>query len=401
MKEIGLVNLLVRKYLKFDKTQPFISITAILAFLGVMVGVMVLIIAMAIMNGFDKEFEKKLFVMNYPLTIYPKGSFKLNSELLNKLEDEFEDMKFSPFISTQAIAKKGDNIRGAMVYGVDFEKEQYVNEIVKKAIETAKIEKFDALLGQELYDRLILSSEEKFTLIFTKLTPGGFSVMPTIKRFDAKSSFKSGLIAYDKSYVFVRLEDLGRVLSIQEGEFDGVHVYSDEPMEDIIALKEFLPPLVGAVGWWQQNGNFFAALKMEKRALFIVLMLIILIASLNIISSLLMTVMNRRRDIALLLSLGLSKKELKAIFFRVGFIVGASGIVAGVALGLFGLYLLDSFPIVSLPADVYGTSKLPLELSLSDFMYIVIGSFFVVLISSIYPAKKAADIDVLSVLRNE
>ncbi|MFW6307846.1 MAG: FtsX-like permease family protein, partial [Campylobacterales bacterium] len=154
----------------------------------------------------------------------------------------------------------------------------------------------------------------------------------------------------------------------------------------IVALREFLPPLVGAVGWWQQNGNFFAALKMEKRALFIVLMLIILIASLNIISSLLMTVMNRRRDIALLLSLGLSKKELKAIFFRVGFIIGASGIVAGVALGLFGLYLLDSFPLVSLPADVYGTAKLPLELSL---------------ISSIYPAKKAADIDVLSVLRNE
>jgi putative ABC transport system permease protein len=401
LKKVGLVNLLVRKYLKFDKTQPFISITAILAFVGVMVGVMVLIIAMAIMNGFDKEFEKKLFVMNYPITIYPKGNFKLNDELLAKLESKFTDMKFSPYISTQGIAKKGESIMGAQVYGVDFDKEKHVNEIVKEAIEKHNVEKFGALLGSELQDRLYLSSGEKFTLIFTKLTPGGFSVMPTIKRFEADGSFRSGLIAYDKSYVFVRMEDLGKVLNIKEDEFDGVHVYSEKPMEDIKDLREFLPPLVGAVGWWQQNGNFFAALKMEKRALFIVLMLIILIASLNIISSLLMTVMNRRRDIALLLSLGLSKKELKSVFFRVGFIIGFGGIVGGVVLGLFGLYMLDTFPIVSLPADVYGTAKLPLDLSISDFLYIVAGSFVVVLLSSIYPAKKAADIDVLSVLRNE
>lgn len=396
-----IVNFLVLKYLRFDKIQPFISATAILAFIGVMVGVMVLIIAMAIMNGFDREFEKKLFVMNYPITVYPKGNFRINEKLLVQLEEQFPDLRFSPYISTQAIAKKGDRLLGAMVFGVDFEREKAVNEIVATSLKDFVPGKYQALLGEELQNALFMSRGEKFSFIFTELSPGGLAVMPRIKRFEDAMTFKSGLIAYDKAYVFTRAEDLAKVLSIKEGSYDGIHVYSEEPEEDIVLIKEALPPLIGAVGWWQQNGNFFAALKMEKRALFIVLMLIILVASLNIISSLLMTVMNRRRDIALLLSLGLGKRELKKIFFRLGFIIGFGGIIGGVILGLFGLYLLDTFPIVSLPSDVYGTSKLPLELSAVDFGLIVLGSIGVVLLSSYYPAKKAADVDVLSVLRNE
>ena len=396
-----IVNFLVFKYLRFDKTQPFISAAAILAFIGVMVGVMVLIIAMAIMNGFDREFEKKLFVMNYPLTIYPKGNFRIKDSVLVELEKEFPELRFSPYISTQAIAKKGERLFGSMVFGVDFERETGVNEIVKNALQDFTPGKYQALMGEELQNALFMQRGEKASFIFTELSPGGLAVMPKIKRFEDAATFKSGLIAYDKSYVFIRVEDLARVLSIKEGSYDGIHVYSKTPEDDIILLRKALPSLIGVVGWWQQNGNFFSALKMEKRALFIVLMLIILVASLNIISSLLMTVMNRRRDIALLLSLGLGKRELKKIFFRLGFIIGFGGILGGVVLGLFGLYLLDTFPIVSLPSDVYGTSKLPLDLSVVDFSLIVVGSIAVVLLSSYYPAKKAANVDVLSVLRNE
>jgi putative ABC transport system permease protein len=130
-------------------------------------------------------------------------------------------------------------------------------------------------------------------------------------------------------------------------------------------------------------------------------MLIILVASLNIISSLLMTVMSRRKEIALLLSMGATTKEIKSIFLRVGTIIGFSGILTGIALGFFGYWLLDTFEIVSLPADVYGTAKLPLDLALSDFISIVIGAIIIVVVSSYYPAKKATKIDVIDVLRNE
>lgn len=401
MKRNPIINFLVFRYLRFDKTQPFISVTAILAFIGIAIGVMVLIVAMAIMNGFDKEFEKKLFVMNYPLTIYPKGRFRINTEFLKTIEKELPNLKLSPYLSSQAVAKKGEELLGAVVYGVDFEREKEVNEIVKKYSKDMEFDSFDALVGDELSKSLYLSNGEKFTLIFTTLSASGLSVMPTIKRFLQLNSFKSGLNAYDKSYVFVRLEDLAKVLNVKEGSYDGIHVYTKDPFGDIKKLEALLPPFIGVVGWWQQNGNFFAALKMEKRALFIVLMLIILIACLNIISSLLMTVMNRRRDIALLLSLGLSKAELRKIFFRLGFVIGVSGVVIGAMLGLFGLFLLDTFPIISLPVDVYGTAKLPLDLSVIDFFLIVLGSLLIALLSSYYPAKKASEIDVLSVLRNE
>ncbi|WP_141090206.1 ABC transporter permease, partial [Campylobacter concisus] len=149
-------------------------------------------------------------------------------------------------------------------------------------------------------------------------------------------------------------------------KFDGIHVFSDDPFTDIKKISRELRLGQKAIGWWQQNGNFFSALALEKRALFIVLMLIILVASLNIVSSLLMTVMNRRQEIALLLSLGASKAEIKKSFFALGATIGGGGIVFGLVLGLFGVWLLGSFDIVNLPADVYGSAKLPMELSLLD-----------------------------------
>jgi putative ABC transport system permease protein len=130
-------------------------------------------------------------------------------------------------------------------------------------------------------------------------------------------------------------------------------------------------------------------------------MLIILVASLNIISSLLMTVMNRRKEIALLLSLGISKSDMRKIFFYLGTIIGFGGIIFGVAFGLLGIYILSNFDIVSIPADVYGTSHLPLDLSIIDLLSVIIGSTIIVLLSSYYPSKKASNIDVLEVLRNE
>lgn len=398
-----LINFIIKKYLKFDKKNPFISISAILAFIGVAVGVMVLIVAMAIMNGTAKEFKDKLFTMNYPLSIYPKIGGAVDEELLKELEKKFPHLKFSPYITSQAMVQSNDEMTGGVIFGVDKDKEALINDIYADAVKDIKsFGKYDLIVGIGIKDELYLQRDQKVTLYFSSLNPSGFSMMPKMKRFTYINNFRSGLTAYDKAYMYTSIEALRTVLKKEEGKYDGIHIYSDDPFADIEKIKKAIPLFsVGVIGWWQQNGNFFAAMEMEKKALFIVLMLIILIASLNIVSSLLMTVMSRRKEIALLLSLGASVKEVKHIFLRLGIIIGFAGIIVGIALGFFGMYLLENFDIISLPADVYGTSKLPLVLDSIDFISIVIGSMAIVFLSSFYPAHKATQIDVLDVLRNE
>ncbi len=398
-----LINFIIRKYLKFDKKNPFISISAILAFLGVGIGVMVLIIAMAIMNGTAKEFEKKLFTMNYPLSIYPKIDGMIDENLLKDLESKFPDLLFSPYLSSQVMIQSDESMSGGVVFGVDKEKEAAINSIYKEAVKDIDtFNKYDIIVGQGIKDELFLYSNQKVTLYFTTVNPSGFSLMPKMKRFVYSGDFKSGLTAYDKAYMYTSIDSLRTILKKNQKYYDGIHIYSENPFKDKERIEKELPSFgVGIVGWWQQNGNFFAAMEMEKQALFVVLMLIILIASLNIISSLLMTVMSRRKEIALLLSLGASQKEVKHIFLRLGIIIGYSGIMLGILFGFFGIYLLENFDIISLPADVYGSTKLPLVLDNIDFVSIIAGSMVIVFLSAYYPAKKATQIDVLDVLRNE
>ncbi len=398
-----LINFIIRKYLKFDKKNPFISISAILAFIGVSVGVMVLIVAMAIMNGTAKEFEDKLFTMNYPLSIYPQIDDSVDEQLLNDLEKKFPNLKFSAYLRSQVMIQSDQSMSGGVIFGVDKQKESDINKIYASSVKDIKdFGKYDLIIGQGIKDDLSLFEDQKVTLYFTTINPSGFSMMPKMKRFVYSGEFRSGLTAYDKAYMYTSIDALRTIMKKDDNYYDGIHIYSDDPFKDIELIKKELPGFgVGIIGWWQQNGNFFAAMEMEKKALFIVLMLIILIASLNIISSLLMTVMSRRKEIALLLSLGASTKEVKYIFLKLGVIIGYTGIILGIGLGFLGIYLLENFDIISLPADVYGTSKLPLVLDMVDFVSIVIGSMVIVFLSSYYPAKKATQIDVLDVLRNE
>ncbi|QOP43621.1 ABC transporter permease [Sulfurimonas sediminis] len=397
----SIVSYLVKRFLRFDKDQPFIFISALLAFIGITLGVMVLLIAMALMNGFDKEFKDKLTVMNYPLTIIPKFYGAVNSNLLMDLEAKFPHLQFSPYIQSSVMARSGSRLEGGYLFGVNLEDEAKVNSVLAKAITGHTFKKFDVVVGKTLKEEFNLHVNDKLMYIFTNVEPGGLSVTPKIKRFKIKSFFDSGLSAYDKAYSYTTLEAMQTIEHMAANEYDGIHIYSKYPRKDIEKIKKVLPISVTVKGWWEDNMNFFAALEMEKTSLFIVLMLIILIASINIISSLLMTVMNRRGEIALLLSLGATTSEIKKVFLYLGIVIGITGILAGIVFGLSGIWLLSTFDIVSLPKDVYPTSRLPLDLTLHDFVFIVAGAFGIVVASSYYPAKKASEVDILTVLRNE
>ena len=397
----SIVPYLVKRFLRFDNEQPFIFLSALLAFIGISLGVAVLLIAMALMNGFDNEFKKKLTIMNYPLTILPKFYGAVDENLLADLESKFPELSFSPYVQSAVMARNGSKLEGGYIFGVNIKEEAQVNSVINKAMQNSDMDRFDILVGKSLKDEFDLHIDDKLMYIFTHVEPGGLAVTPKIKRFNVRSVFDSGLSAYDKAYSYTTLSSLQNILNIPYNQYDGIHVFSNNPHADIIRIKKELPISVSVKGWWEDNVNFFAALELEKASLFIVLMLIILIAAINIISSLLMTVMNRRGEIALLLSLGTTTLEIKKVFLYLGIVIGVSGILAGVVFGMSGLWVLSTFDIVSLPKDVYPTATLPLDLSLKDFILIVVGAFFIVIISSYYPAKKASEVDILTVLRNE
>lgn len=405
----SLTFFILRQYLKFDKTQPFISITAILAFLGVGIGVMVLLVAMSVMNGMTKEFERKLFIMNYPITIYSTSSRGLSENFLEYLESRFPKLSFSPYIQAQAVIRNGSDIYPMVLYGVDIKRESKVNSILAKSNITAFSSPFEVIIGEQLFNSLI-SDDIKATFIFTDLAPTGLALTPKMKKFVLKGHFSSGLRNYDNSMAYTTPQAIYAIRGGSNFGYDGFHVFSNDSMNDIILLKKAMEEyerenhvIVHAdmEGWWEQNGNFFSAMELEKKALFFMLMLIILMASLNIISSLLMVVMNRRKEIALLISLGASKQAIRRLFFQLGSVIGGSGIIFGVVGAFFVMWLLKTFDIISIPADVYGVSRLPIDLLTSDLIYTIVGACIIVCLSSYYPARRASNIDVLGVLRNE
>ncbi|WP_027327609.1 ABC transporter permease [Helicobacter pametensis] len=402
---MSLSSFLLPKYLKFDKTQPFIFITSLIAFLGIAIGVMVLCVAMAIMNGVTKELQEKIFIMNAPLNIKSMGKNAIPKDLLYQLQVQFPHLSFSPYLQSYAMIKTPYGIFPTVIFGIDSVLEGQTNPILQKALRGEQMQPFHLVMGEDFYNSYGIQPDEKIVLFFTDLSPSALSFAPTMKRFEVKGFFHSGIRAYDRGYSYTSLESLAKIKGISSNLYDGIHIDSANPMQDYQDISKFLTQKFQnrffVEGWWHQNGNLFSAMELEKRALFIVLLLIILMASLNIISSLLMVVMNRRKEIALLLSMGASKAEIKRAFFAIGITLGFGGIVLGFALGFGVMEFLSHFPIISLPADVYGTTKLPLDFSWLDGVMIAIGSVIIVCFSSYYPAHKASQVNLLEVLRNE
>ncbi len=395
------VQKIVKHYLRYDRDNPFIFVSAVMAFLGIAAGVMVMMIALGITNGIQKEFKERLFVMNYPLTVtsYSEG---IESEVIQKIHAHFPTLKLSPYYTTQVISKNEHGIQGSMVYGVNFAQEAAINTVFAKAVKgETNSSKYSIVIGDTLAVDMGVKAKEKLLLYFSEQQPVGFATMPLQKRFVVSSIFDSGLQAYDKGIIYTTHRALQSLLKRDKKKYDGIHIYSDKPMEMIGQIRAILPDDAGIEGWWQQNGNFFTAMEMEKKVYFLVLLFIILIASLNIISSLLMTVMSRRSEIALMRTLGATQREIRAIFYRLGLLIGSIGIACGTLLGLLGMWALRTFDIITLPEDVYGSSKLPVDLPLGDFGLILLGASIIVMLSALYPAKKAASTDPLNVLRNE
>ncbi|MFG5142345.1 ABC transporter permease, partial [Campylobacter lari] len=190
---------------------------------------------------------------NYPITILPRFGASVDDKILQELRIKFPNLLFSPYIATQVIARNDLKLEGGMLFGVNFEDEKKINEVIAQALENKKLDSFDILIGKGLKDEFGLDYNEKITLIFSNLNASGLSLIPQVKRFDVKADFSSGLLAYDKAYMYTDVKALAKILSYPQGSYDGVHVYSNKPFEDIKQIEDFLGARYASIGWWEQN----------------------------------------------------------------------------------------------------------------------------------------------------
>ena len=392
------------RFLKTRKKDGFLNVISIFSFIGISLGVAVLIIVMSVMNGFRSELINKIVGFNAHAVVKP-----YNKSIDIKLE---KDVLMSFYSNdAEAVILNKNNIKGILLKG-------YLEKNFKK-LEIAKNKEFignnnlkvnSISIGQELSFNLNLDIGDTITV----MSPSGVQTivgsLPKQESFKIISIFDSGLSDYNENVAYINLESLESLFE-KEAELRFLEFYFKNPqkIENYkIALMNLYPEQL-VYTWADMNKSLFSALKVERNVMFIILSLIIIVAAFNIISGLTILVKNKTRDIGILKSIGVQNFSIKKIFFLVGFIIGTSATLFGVIIGtLFSIYIENIrefisslFNISLFPEEIYFLSTMPSEINIQSIFLISICSIFTTIIVSIYPASKASKLDTVKTLKYE
>lgn len=399
------------RYLKTRKKDGFLNIISIFSFIGISLGVAVLIIVMSVMNGFRTELINKIVGFNPHVTIKPYDNpidkIKLNNSSLKFISKE---LIFSN--SGEAIIIHKDYTKGILLRGYsgnDFSKLDVIkkgnfiggeNQLIKNYIS----------IGKELSYNLDLKIGDDISI----MSPSGIETLigslPKKEKFTIVSIFDSGLADFDSNIAFINLETLESFFNYKK-DHRNLEIYLNNP-SNIEVLKPQVQKIFNnnfVFTWSDMNSSLFSALKVERNVMFIILSLIIIVAAFNIISGLTILVKNKTRDIAILKSIGVLNKSITKIFFLVGVIIGTTATLFGIFLGvIFSLYienlrefLSNTFNISLFPEEVYFLSKMPSEINPTSIAIISLCAISITVIVSIFPAIKASKLDPVKGLKYE
>ena len=399
------------RFLKARKNDGFLNVISIFSFIGISLGVAVLIIVMSVMNGFRTELINKIVGFNSHLTI------KSYDQLIDKSKIESNDLKlisqYALFSNSgEAIILKNETSKGIVLRGYQSDDFSKLEIIKNKNFKGNKInlEKNYISIGNELSFSLNLKIGDEITI----LSPSGVQTiigsMPKQKTFIVTSIFNSGLAEFDNNIALINLSTLEDFFGFQQ-EQRNLEIYLKNPKniekQKFVFQKVYDQEFI--YSWADMNSSLFSALKVERNVMFIILSLIIIVAAFNIISGLTILVKNKTKDIAILKSIGVLNKSIVKIFFLIGIIIGTSATIFGIFLGVtFSLYvenlrqfLSSTFNISLFPEEIYFLSKMPSEINLNSILIISICSIFITIVVSIFPALKAAKLDPIKALKYE
>ena len=398
------------RYLKTRKKDGFLNIISIFSFIGISLGVAVLIIVMSVMNGFRTELINKIVGFNPHITVKPYE----NKILVNKVNLNLQKISKDLILSNsgEAIIIKNDVLKGVMLRGYkskDFSKLEFFND--KLSLNGKNILSNNHIsIGKELSFTLNLDIEDKITLMSSTGVETIIGNFPKQKTFVVKSIFDSGLADFDNNIAFINLETLEEFFGLDENNRN-LEIYLNNPRnieyQKNVVQKNFPEEFV--YSWSDLNKSLFSALKVERNVMFIILSLIIIVAAFNIISGLTILVKNKTRDIAILKSIGVLNKSITKIFFLVGVIIGTTATLFGVFLGvMFSLYiesiryfLSNTFNITLFPEEIYFLNTMPSEINLNSILAIACCSIIITITVSIFPAIKASKLDPVKGLKYE
>ena len=400
------------RYLKPKKKEGFLKVISIFSFTGIALGVAILIIVMSVMNGFRTELINKILGFNPHIIVKPYDQKINKSDFNNLVNLKDEILRTSFTFSGQGILINKENTTGILVRSYNQNEIQKI-DLIKNGIIDGSLDSFkkDTIsIGKELAISLDLLVGDVITLMSTSNLQTPFGNLPLQEKFKISSIFSTGFAEFDQNVIFMPFENANTLFELSDTDID-LEIFLNEPHK-VELIKNKIQKIFSehyVYSWTDLNKSFFGALKVERNVMFIILTLIIIVAAFNIISGLTILVKNKTKEIAILRTLGISKKSIAKIFFLIGFTIGLFATATGVTIGILFSYYIEEirilitsiFNIRLFPEEIYFLSQMPSEI---NFNYILIISFFSLIITffaTIFPSLSAARLDPIKALKYE
>ena len=404
-------RLISSRNLRPKKKEGFLKIISIFSFLGIMLGVAILIIVMSVMNGFKTDLTNKILGLNPHVVIQP-NSFQIDDDFIFKLKKDFKEISISKSYAGEGIILSNETAKGVILKGIN-KNEKNIKEFFENYISQGSLNNFDSnnvFIGTELAFNLNLKKGDTLSLMSSAFIATPLGSLPKQENFKVAGIFNTGFLEFDQNIVFLNVEDALSIFN-KENKDQNVEIYLEDPLK-ANSYKDKIQKINSnyfIYTWSDLNKSLFSALKVERNVMFLILSLIVVVAAFNIISGLTILIKNKTKEIAILKTLGLSNKSIKKIFFLTGLTIGFFATISGVILGIlfsiniekFRVFLSTFFNFEIFPSDIYFLDKLPSEINFSSILIIFIISIIISAIASYLPAARISKMNTFRALRYE